>query len=190
MLLLSLFIRKNVLIIILVLGGLYFTFRTKFVQFRLFGEQIRSIVEKPSDGKGVSSFQALMVSTASRVGTGNIIGVTSAILTGGPGAVVWMWVSAFFGTHTHVQTADEQILPSGTAYITDAGMTGVEDSVLGLDAELMIKKFVTKIPQYHNVAKGDIVMEFGLRRAQAPDAGIYGARAAIIGGCSSTSNVS
>ena len=64
-----------VLIIILVLGGLYFTFRTKFVQFRLLKEQIHAVMEKPKDGKGVSSFQALMVSTASRVGTGNIIGV-------------------------------------------------------------------------------------------------------------------
>ncbi len=67
-------------------------------------------------------------------------------------------VSAVFGTHTHVQTNDARVLPHGTGFITDAGMTGVEDSVLGLDAELMIKKFLTKIPQYHNVAKGKISM--------------------------------
>ena len=67
-----------ILIIVLVLGGLYFTIRTRFVQFRLFGEQIRSVTEKP-DGKGVSSFQALMISTASRGGTGNIIGVSTAL---------------------------------------------------------------------------------------------------------------
>ena len=67
-------------------------------------------------------------------------------------------VSAVFGTHTHVQTNDARILPNGTGFITDAGMTGVEDSVLGLDSGLMIKKFLTKIPQYHNVAKGDITM--------------------------------
>ncbi|MBQ8914968.1 MAG: sodium:alanine symporter family protein, partial [Clostridia bacterium] len=64
-----------VLIIVLLLGGLYFTFRTGFVQFRLFFEQIRAVTEKPGEKGGVSSFQALMVSTASRVGTGNIIGV-------------------------------------------------------------------------------------------------------------------
>ncbi|MBQ1206128.1 MAG: sodium:alanine symporter family protein, partial [Clostridia bacterium] len=64
-----------VLVILLVLGGVYFTIRTKAVQFRLLGEQFRAVTEKPKDGKGVSSFQALMVSTASRVGTGNIIGV-------------------------------------------------------------------------------------------------------------------
>lgn len=67
-------------------------------------------------------------------------------------------VSAIFGTHTHVQTSDARVLPNGTGFISDAGMTGVEDSVLGLDPELMIKKFMTKIPQYHNVAKGKITM--------------------------------
>lgn len=86
-----------ILIIILVLGGLYFSLRTKFVQFRLFGEQLRSVTEKPKDGKGVSSFQALMVSTASRVGTGNIIGVSTALCLGGFGSVFWMWVIALIG---------------------------------------------------------------------------------------------
>lgn len=87
-----------ILIIILLLGGLFFTFRTKFAPFRLFGEQIRAVTEKPSDGKGVSSFQALMVSTASRVGTGNIIGVSTALCLGGFGSVFWMWVIAIIGS--------------------------------------------------------------------------------------------
>ena len=86
-----------ILIIVLVLGGLYFTFRTKFAQFRLFKEQIRAVTEKP-DGKGVSSFQALMVSTASRVGTGNIIGVSTALCLGGFGSVFWMWIIAIIGS--------------------------------------------------------------------------------------------
>ena len=86
-----------VLIIILILCGLYFTFRTRFAQFRLLGQQIKLVTEKPKDGKGVSSFQALMVSTASRVGTGNIIGVSTAICMGGFGSVFWMWVIAFIG---------------------------------------------------------------------------------------------
>ncbi len=85
------------LIIILVLGGLYFTFRTKFSQFSMLGEQVRVVGEKPTDGKGVSSFHALMVSTASRVGTGNIIGVSTAICLGGFGSVFWMWVIALIG---------------------------------------------------------------------------------------------
>ncbi len=87
-----------ILIIILILGGLYFTFRTKFAPFRLFREQIRAVTEKPTDSKGVSSFQALMVSTASRVGTGNIIGVSTALCLGGFGSVFWMWVIAIIGS--------------------------------------------------------------------------------------------
>ena len=86
-----------ILIVLLVLGGIYFTFRTKFVQFRLLGEQFRSVLEKPKDKKGVSSFQALMVSTASRVGTGNIVGVSTALCLGGYGAMFWMWVIALIG---------------------------------------------------------------------------------------------
>lgn len=85
------------LIVVLILGGLYFTFRTKFAQFRLFGEQIKSVTEKPKDKKSVSSFQALMVSTASRVGTGNIIGVSTALCMGGFGSVFWMWIIAIIG---------------------------------------------------------------------------------------------
>lgn len=87
-----------VLIILLILGGLFFTFKTKFVQFRLLKEQFRAVFEKPSDGKGVSSFQALMVSTASRVGTGNIVGVSTALCLGGFGSVFWMWIIAIVGS--------------------------------------------------------------------------------------------
>ncbi len=87
-----------ILIILLVVGGIYFTIRTRFVQFRLFKEQIKAVTEKPADGKGVSSFQALMVSTASRVGTGNIIGVSTALCLGGFGSVFWMWVIAIIGS--------------------------------------------------------------------------------------------
>lgn len=86
-----------VLIILLVLGGLYFTLHSKGIQFRSFREQIRVVGEKPADKKGVSSFSALMVSTASRVGTGNIVGVATAICIGGFGSVFWMWVIAIIG---------------------------------------------------------------------------------------------
>ena len=86
-----------ILIVILIVCGLYFTVRTRFAQFRLLRKQIRSVSEKPKDGKSVSSFQALMVSTASRVGTGNIIGVSTALCLGGFGSVFWMWVIAIIG---------------------------------------------------------------------------------------------
>lgn len=85
------------LIILLLATGLYFTIRSKFIQFRLFGESVRVITEKPSEDGATSSFQALMVSTASRVGTGNIVGISTAICSGGYGAVFWMWVIAIIG---------------------------------------------------------------------------------------------
>ncbi len=86
-----------ILIILLLLGGIYFTVRTRFAQFRLLGQQFKAVTEK-SDENGVSSFQALMVSTASRVGTGNIIGVATALCLGGFGSVFWMWVIAIIGS--------------------------------------------------------------------------------------------
>ena len=86
-----------VLIILLLAAGLYFTFRTKFVQFRMFRESIRVVMEKPGREGAISSFQALMVSTASRVGTGNIIGISTAVCLGGFGAVFWMWIIALIG---------------------------------------------------------------------------------------------
>lgn len=63
-------------------------------------------------------------------------------------------VSAILGTHTHVQTADERVLPHGTAYITDAGMTGPRDSVIGIKREIAIEKFITKVPKKFDVAGG------------------------------------
>lgn len=92
------YLYSYILIIILLAGGFYFTARTKFAQFRLLSEQFKAVKEKPADGKGVSSFQALMVSTASRVGTGNIIGVSTALCLGGFGSVFWMWIIAVIGS--------------------------------------------------------------------------------------------
>ncbi len=90
-----------ILIFLLVGTGIYFTIRTRGVQFRLLGDGIKSMLEKSEvkeDGKKkVSSFQALMISTASRVGTGNIAGIATAIAAGGPGAVFWMWITALLG---------------------------------------------------------------------------------------------
>ncbi len=106
---------------VLLLGGLYFTIRTKLVQCSMLGETIRVLVEKPQKEGAVSSFGALMVSTASRVGTGNIIGVSSAICIGGPGAVFWMWLCAFIGgASAFVESTLAQIYkrkhPDGSSY--------------------------------------------------------------------------
>jgi AGCS family alanine or glycine:cation symporter len=89
-----------VLIIMLIGLGIYFTLSTKFVQFRMIGEMIRVLGDGLSkDGnKGLTSFQAFCISTASRVGTGNMAGVAIAITLGGPGALFWMWLIALIGS--------------------------------------------------------------------------------------------
>lgn len=95
------FLWSYVLIIMLVVLGLYFTFRTGFVQFRMLKDMFVLLGEGAVKGKeghnGISSFQAFCISTASRVGTGNLAGVAIAISIGGPGAVFWMWVMAIIG---------------------------------------------------------------------------------------------
>ncbi len=93
-----------VIIAALVGCGLWFTVRTRFVQFRMFGEMLRLLTDSSDRPKGhekhISSFQAFAVSLASRVGTGNLAGVATAIAVGGPGAVFWMWVMALVGSAT------------------------------------------------------------------------------------------
>ena len=89
-----------ILIVLLVAGGIYFTVRTKFVQFRFLPESIRIVMQPSEDQNSISAFKTLMVSTASRVGTGNIAGISTAICLGGTGAVFWMWVTALLGSAT------------------------------------------------------------------------------------------
>lgn len=90
------------ILIIMLLGcAFWFTYKTKFVQFRMVGEMIRLLGDSTGKEKGrehhISSFQAFAISIASRVGTGNLAGVATAITLGGPGAVFWMWIIALFG---------------------------------------------------------------------------------------------
>ncbi|MGA9230851.1 MAG: alanine/glycine:cation symporter family protein [Exiguobacterium oxidotolerans] len=90
---------SSVLIILLVGLGIYFTIRMGFVQFRMLPEMLRLLFQGTDKGKdGVSPFQAFAISTAARVGTGNIAGVATAIALGGPGAVFWMWLIALIGS--------------------------------------------------------------------------------------------
>ena len=99
-----------ILIVVLAVSGIVFSARTRFVQVRLYPEAWKTLMDKPGEEGAVSSFQALMVSTASRVGTGNIIGVSTAICLGGPGAVFWMWVLAILGSASaFVETVLSQI---------------------------------------------------------------------------------
>lgn len=99
------YLADYILIILLIGTGLFFTIKTKFVQIRCFGEGMRSVFGniKLRGGKnesGLSSFQALATAIAAQVGTGNIVGASGAILVGGPGAIFWMWIIAFFGMAT------------------------------------------------------------------------------------------
>lgn len=93
------FMYTYILVALLVFTGIYFTVRTKAVQIRYIKDMFTQLTEKKhvEGERSISSFQALMVSTASRVGTGNIAGVATAIATGGPGAVFWMWAMALVG---------------------------------------------------------------------------------------------
>ncbi|MGI5825688.1 MAG: alanine/glycine:cation symporter family protein [Bacillota bacterium] len=99
------YLSDYILIIMLVGTGIYFTIRTRFVQVRCFSEGMRKLFGNFSlNGKkhkhGMSSFQALTTAIAAQVGTGNIVGACGAILIGGPGAIFWMWIIAFFGMAT------------------------------------------------------------------------------------------
>lgn len=96
--LLSNWLYSYILIILLLGAGIFFTVKTKFIQFRYLKESIRVVKEPKDDDKSISSFQALMVSTASRVGTGNIAGISTALCIGGPGAMFWMWLTALLGS--------------------------------------------------------------------------------------------
>ncbi len=105
----------------LIVAGVVFTICTRFVQLRMIRESIRVVMEKPKTEGAVSSFGALMISTASRVGTGNIVGVSQAICLGGVGAVFWMWFIAIFGgASAFVESTLAQIYkrrnPDGSSY--------------------------------------------------------------------------
>ena len=90
----------SLLIILLIPTGIYFTIRTRFLPIRLFPEMVRSLNSKKGKEDGLSNFQTLIVSTATRVGMGNLVGVVAAISAGGAGAVFWMWITALIGSST------------------------------------------------------------------------------------------
>ncbi|MBE5780210.1 MAG: sodium:alanine symporter family protein [Clostridiales bacterium] len=120
------YLSDYILIILLVGVGLYFTIRTRFIQVRCFGEAMRKAFGgiKFKGGKqkgGLSSFQALATAVAAQVGTGNIVGACGAILIGGPGAIFWMWIIAFFGMATIYAEAvlaqkTRVVMEDGTVY--------------------------------------------------------------------------
>jgi len=99
------YLSSYILVFLLIGVGLWYTVRTRFVQIRCFGEGVKKTFGNLSlrgrkQEQGMSSFQALATAIAAQVGTGNIVGASGAILTGGPGAIFWMWIIAFFGMAT------------------------------------------------------------------------------------------
>ncbi len=119
----NLYLSDYILIVLLIGIGLFYTVRTRFVQVRYFGEAMKSAFGGISlrGGKqegGLSSFQALATAIAAQVGTGNIVGACGAILIGGPGAIFWMWVIAFFGMATIYA---EAVLAQETRKVNDDG---------------------------------------------------------------------
>lgn len=129
------FLWGYILIILLICAGLLFSFKTKFVQFRYIKEMFRllgdGIGKSNKEKGGVSSFQAFCISTASRVGTGNIAGVAIAVAVGGPGAVFWMWLIALIGSASSFvestlaqiyKTKDKDSFRGGPAYYMEKGL--------------------------------------------------------------------
>ena len=90
----------SLLIILLIPTGIYFTIRTRFLPVRLFGDMVRALTGKKKEDGSLSTFQTLIVSTATRVGMGNLVGVVAAVSAGGAGAVFWMWITALIGSST------------------------------------------------------------------------------------------
>ena len=94
------FLWGNAMIVLCLFVGVFFAVRTRFFWLRYFKTSIKLVVEKNTSAAGVSPFQAFSMALAGRIGTGNIVGVVTAIAVGGPGAVFWMWILAFFGAGT------------------------------------------------------------------------------------------
>ncbi len=114
------------LLIIFLPAAVYFTVRTRFLPIRLFPDMVRALTEQKKSGEnGLSPFQTLIVSTATRVGMGNLVGVVAAISAGGAGAVFWMWIMAVLGSATaFIEATLAQLYKEKTRFTAVIGWTG------------------------------------------------------------------
>lgn len=133
---LNTYLSSYILVFLLIAVGLWYSVQTRFIQVRCFGEGMRKVfgsltLRGEKKDSGMTSFQALSTAIAAQVGTGNIVGASGAILTGGPGAIFWMWIIAFFGMatiyaeatlaiQTRIEAEDGSILGGPVYYITKA----------------------------------------------------------------------
>ena len=146
---------SNYILVFLLIGvGLWYSIKTRFVQVRCFGEGMRKVfgnlkLKGDRHDSGMSSFQALATAIAAQVGTGNIVGASGAILTGGPGAIFWMWVIAFFGMatiyaeatlaqKTRIVDADGTVRGGPVYYITTAFKGGFGKFLAGFFAVAIV----------------------------------------------------
>ena len=148
------YLSSYILVFLLIGVGLFYSIRTRFVQVRCFGEGMKKVFGNLSlrggaQAQGMSSFQALATAIAAQVGTGNIVGASGAILTGGPGAIFWMWIIAFFGMatiyaeatlaiHTRKQGDDGSYHGGPVYYITTAFQGGFGKFLAGFFAVAII----------------------------------------------------
>lgn len=141
--------------------GLYFSFRTRFAQLRFLPQFFNLVLDKKTDRLGLSSFQALAMSVAGRVGVGNIAGVAAAITYGGPGALFWMWVMAFFGASTaYIESTLAQIYKvktgnefrGGPAYYIELGLKNRPLAILFAVSALLACGFLIPGIQAHAIA--------------------------------------
>ncbi|GGA63568.1 alanine/glycine:cation symporter family protein [Ornithinibacillus halotolerans] len=191
-----------ILIIVLIGLGLYFTIRTGFVQFINFPEMLRVIFDKrtidASGKKGTSSFQAFAISAASRVGTGNLAGVASAIAVGGPGAIFWMWVIALLGSASGFvestlaqvyKVPDKHQYRGGPAYYMEKGL---KSRVLGVVFAITITFTYGLV--FNSVQSNTISLafdgEFPITKTATAIILVVMTAAVIFGGLKSIANVS
>ncbi len=172
------YLSNYILVFMLVGIGLFYSIRTRFVQIRCFGEGMKQVFGGLSlrggrQKSGLSSFQALATAIAAQVGTGNIVGASGAILVGGPGAIFWMWVIAFFGMATIYA---EAVLAQKTRVVNEDG------TVLGGPVYYIKKAFAGKFGKFlagfFSVA---IILALGFMGAMVQSNSISGALGGVIG---------
>ena len=151
---------------ILLFGGIFLSITLKFPQVRLFKECFKVLMDKPKEKNGISSFGALMISTASRVGTGNIIGVAGAICLGGPGAVFWMWITAILGgasafTESTLAQIFKKRNPDGSSYGGPAFYMQDKLKARGLGVLFSVLIIITYAIGFNMLASYNVQASFG-----------------------------
>ncbi|MDD3921070.1 MAG: amino acid carrier protein, partial [Eubacteriales bacterium] len=178
-------------VLLLLGGGLYFTVRTGFIQITHFKTGVREIVKRRNQNAGgLSALGAFCMSTAMRVGPGNIIGVTGAITTGGPGALLWMWVSAFFGMATsYMESVLAQLFKEkrGDAYVGGLPFYGKRllknSAIVGAGLSLLYVLYALcclPAQSFNTITAIGSMAQIVTGNTYAPNSALYYAAAAVI----------